>query len=115
MESEDPHDAQDLSIDDKRKARVPDFRSPYTAKKQRLDNGSSRIGSTWTGAENTSAGKKSSQSVRPIRPKGRADLDICAPSMDASGSTSRLNRRLTLGFADLATVSGRYVSPHSLN
>lgn len=110
LESEDPRDAQDLSTDDRRKAKIPDFRSPHTAKKQRLDNGS-RIGSAWAGAENTSTGKKSLQSVRPIRPKGRADIDIRAPSMDASGSTSRLNRRLALGFADLATLSGRYVSP----
>ncbi|KAJ8584628.1 hypothetical protein M405DRAFT_773923 [Rhizopogon salebrosus TDB-379] len=106
LESEDPRDAQDLSTDDRRKAKIPDFRSPYTAKKQRLDNGS-RIGSAWAGADNTSTGKKSLQSVRPIRPKGRADIDIRAPSMDASGSTSRLNRRLALGFADLATLSGR--------
>jgi hypothetical protein len=113
LESEDPYDAQDLSTDEKRKTRIPDLRSPHTTKKQRLDNGSSRIASAWPRAENTSIGKKSSQSMRPIRPKGRADFDIHTPSVDASGS-SRLNRRLMLGFADLATISGRYVFPSRL-
>jgi len=107
LESEDLHDAQDLSTDDKRKARIPDFRSPHAAKKQRLDNGGSRISSAWAGAENTSPSKRLSQVVRPIRPKGRSDIDIHVPSMDTSGSTSRLNRRLALGFADLTTISGR--------
>ncbi|KAG1738526.1 hypothetical protein EDB19DRAFT_1983129 [Suillus lakei] len=82
-----------------------DFRSLHTAKKQRLDNGSSRTGSAWVGPDNASTGKRSLQSVRSIRPKGRADSDLHAP--EAAGSTNRLTRRLALGFADLTTVLGR--------
>ncbi|KAG0704575.1 hypothetical protein DFH29DRAFT_873619 [Suillus ampliporus] len=107
LESEDPYDAQDLSTDDKRKARISDFQSLHTAKKQRLDNGSSRIGSAWAGPDNMSTSKRPSQSVRSIRPKGRTDNDLHAPLTDASGSASRLNRRLALGLADLNTVPGR--------
>ena len=110
LDSEDPYGTQDFSTDEKRKSRIPDSRSPHTTKKQRLDTGGGRIGSAWVGAENTCIGKKSSQSVRPLRPKGRAEVDTHL-SMDAAGSSIRLSRRLTLGFADLATTSGRYVPP----
>ncbi|KAG1874302.1 hypothetical protein F4604DRAFT_1763866 [Suillus subluteus] len=106
LESEEPYDTQDLSTDDKRKARTSDFRSLPTMKKQRLDNGNSRTSSAWVGPDNASTSKRSSQSVRSIRPKGRADSDIHVLT-EASGSSSRLNRRLVLGFADLTTVPGR--------
>ncbi|KAG2141826.1 hypothetical protein DEU56DRAFT_794861 [Suillus clintonianus] len=109
LESEEPYDVQvqDLPTDDKRKARISDFRSLHTAKKQRLDNGSGRTGSAWAVPDHTSTGKRSLQSVRSIRPKGRPDSDLHALVTEASGSTSRLNRRLVLGLADLNNVPGR--------
>lgn len=109
LESEEQYDTQDISTDDKRKAKHSDFRSMHTTKKQRLENGSSRTGSAWLGPDTASTSKRSSHTVRSIRPKARAEIDLHAPTA-ASGSTSRLNRRLVLGFADLNTVPGRYVS-----
>lgn len=106
LESEEPYDAQDLPMDDKRKARISDFRPLPTTKKQRSDNGNTRTGPAWIGPDIATTSKRSSQGVRSIRPKGRADSDLHAPT-EASGSTSRLNRRLVLGFADLTTIPGR--------
>lgn len=106
LESEEQFDTQDIPTDDKRKARHSDFRSIHTTKKQRLDNGSGRTGSAWVGPDTASTSKRSSHTVRSIRPKARAESVLHVPT-EASGSTSRLNRRLVLGFADLSTVPGR--------